>query len=102
MTRGTAPEMTPDLSQIIDRVTAAFPDVEWQQLQAKWPADDDGVWVVNRPGGRFGDIQIESSSGLCPFVVESVFNNARFVGETPAEVANTVVELLASRDIHQR
>lgn len=86
--------MTEDLRQIIDGVQAELPDAEWAQLEVKWPADDDGLWFFWRPQGRFGDVQIESSSGCCPFLIETNFDNERRVGETPTEVIAHVTALL--------
>ena len=87
--------MTDDLRLIIDGIQAELPDVEWEQLVVKFPADDDGLWFFWRPGGRIGgDVQIESSYGRCPFLIESSFDNERRIGETPVEVIGTVVALL--------
>lgn len=91
MVRGTAPEMTPDLRQVIDGVESALPDVAWKQLTVKWPADDDGLWFFSRQGRQ---VQIESSSGMCPFVIESDQDAERRSGLTPAETIVTVVSLL--------
>jgi hypothetical protein len=91
---GTAPSMTDDLRQIVDGVTAELPDAEWAQLEVTWAADDDGVWFFWRPGGRFGEVQIESSSGCCPFLIESNFDDERRIGETPSGVVAQVVALL--------
>jgi hypothetical protein len=50
MVQGSAPEMTPDLREIIDGVQSVLPDVEWAQLSVSWPADDDGTWFSRRQG----------------------------------------------------
>lgn len=91
---GTGPIMTEDLRHIVDGVKAQLPDVEWEQLQVKHPADDDGLWFFWRPGGRFGDVQIESSSGRCPFLIETNFDEERREGRTPDEVVRQIVTLL--------
>lgn len=93
---GTAPKMTDDLRQIIDGVLAELPDTEWAQLEVTSPADDDGLWFFWRPEGRFGDVQIESSSGTCPFLIETAFDDERRHGRTPGEVAACIVTLLRS------
>ena len=94
MVKGTAPKMTPDLQQIIAGVTGALPDVEWEQLQVTYPADDDGLWFFRRQGRRWWDVQIESSSGTCPFWVETNLDNEHRRGQTPDEVVETIVALL--------
>lgn len=93
MTRGTAPEMTPDLREIIQRVAAARPDVEWWQVWVSHPADDDGLWAFQRRGEQYPDVQIESSRGVCPFLVEGG-DNIRRTGATPEEVASIVLDLI--------
>jgi hypothetical protein len=94
MVHGTAPNMTPDLRQIIDGVHRALPDVEWEQLPVKWAADDDGLWFFWRKGRMGEDVQIESSSGTCPFLIETARDAERRWGFTPAETIETVVALL--------
>ena len=94
MNRGTAPGMTPDLRRIIDGVLADLPDVEWQQLWVSHPADDDGLWFFWRRARRDERVQIESSSGFCPFLIETDRDDERRWGQTPDEVASTIVALL--------
>jgi hypothetical protein len=37
----------------------------------KFPGvDDDGLWEFYLPGLKRWDIQIESLSGMCPFIIE--------------------------------
>ena len=63
--------MRRDIDQIIERLRSELPGAQITQLQVTHPeADDDGLWFVKVPGQR-GEIQIESSSGTCPFVIES-------------------------------
>lgn len=83
--------MTPDLRQIIDGVERALPDVQWKRLPVKWPADDDGLWFFRRLGY---EVQIESSSGLCPFLIENERDDDRRWGSTPAETIEAIVTLL--------
>jgi hypothetical protein len=82
-----------DVDQVIAEVERSLPNVRWSQLTAKHPADDDGIWFFNLPSGRNG-VQIESSSGNCPFLIEHDATHDRFHGATPSEVAKKVVELL--------
>jgi hypothetical protein len=94
MVRGTAPNMTPDLRQIIDGVQSVLPDVEWEQLSVSRPADDDGLWFFWRHGLRKEDVRIESSSGSCPFRIETNRDAERRWGSTPAETVEQIVALL--------
>jgi hypothetical protein len=59
-----------DIDQIIPAVIQQIPEVTVWQLQKKHPADDDGVWWFGLPAVS-NDIQIESSSGMCPFKIET-------------------------------
>ena len=83
--------LTSDLAAIISRVVNAVPDAEWAQLKVTHPADDDGIWFFRRASI---DVQIESSSGECPFVIECNVNDERVVATTVDDVVRTVVALL--------
>jgi hypothetical protein len=82
-----------DVDRIIGWVSARLPDVQWQQLKVMFPADDDGLWFFDLPGGR-NTVQIESSSGMCPFVVEHDLTEERYQGDTVEEVSAKVIEWL--------
>ena len=58
-----------DVDQIIELVKQKFPAVKVEQLKVSHTADDDGIWFFSLPPNR-KEIQIESSNGMCPFVVE--------------------------------
>jgi hypothetical protein len=55
---------------VIELVVHAAPLISVQQLENSWPADDEGLWFFYRLGERFSRVQIESSYGCCPFIVE--------------------------------
>jgi hypothetical protein len=62
--------MSRDIDEITAGVREQFPLVTVSQLQVKFPGvDDDGIWYFALPGIK-ADIQIESSSGMCPFIME--------------------------------
>jgi len=61
--------MARDIDMVIERVRALHPDATVEQLKVTSPADDDGLWFFRLPGGR-KEIQVESSTGAAPFVVE--------------------------------
>ncbi len=87
--------MPRDIDTIIERLKAELPGVRIAQLQVARPgADDDGLWFITIPG-RAGEVQIESSHGSCPFLIESDFNAERFHGRTVDEVVQTVRGLYA-------
>jgi hypothetical protein len=58
-----------DIEAVIGGVRSEIPHVEVKQLQVTHPgADDDGLWYFRLPGVR-RDIQLESSTYNCPFLV---------------------------------
>ncbi len=91
--KGTAPAATPDLDEVIRLVRLRLPEVAWQQVPVSHAADDDGLWFFWGPTWR-GEVQIESSTGTCPFVVETDKHDGRRTTNTPAETADTVVAWL--------
>ena len=82
-----------DVELIIDIVTAVLPNEQWHQLRVKHPADDGGSWLFDLPEGR-NSVQIESSSGMCPFLMEHDLAAERYHGATVEEVSDKVVEWL--------
>jgi hypothetical protein len=62
--------MSRDIDHIIEQVSQRLPGVKVQQHWVKNPkVDDDGIWWFYLPGFK-KDIRIESSNGMCPFMVE--------------------------------
>jgi hypothetical protein len=62
--------MCRDIDRIVEGVRHLVPDVVVTQLQVRFPADDGGIWWFAYENGC-DDIQIESSTGMCPFLVET-------------------------------
>jgi hypothetical protein len=58
-----------DIDSIIAQVRRRLPAVAVTQMHKSHPGDDDGIWWFRLPNVA-KDIQIESSSGNCPFIVE--------------------------------
>jgi hypothetical protein len=84
--------MNRDIDAVIARVQRTHPGVVVEQLQVSHPgADDDGIWFFSHPA-VCGNVQVESSSGCTPFVVESDWD--------PANAANTVDD--AVREVCRR
>src|SRR4051812_16251057 len=57
------------IEAVIRGVRSALPNVEVVQMHPTHPADDDGLWWFRLPGIS-KDIQLESSTYDCPFIVE--------------------------------
>ena len=84
------------VNAILRIVRAAYPDVACEQLQVAHPgADDDGLWFITRPGVA-NEVQIESSTQGCPFLIEHERTPERWSGDTIDDVAKRVIALLAA------
>ena len=74
-----------DVEKIIELIREISPATEVEQLKVSHPgADDDGLWFFSRPGRRF-EVQIESSNGMCPFLIETNETNERFTANSVQE-----------------
>jgi hypothetical protein len=62
--------MSRDIDQIIERVMHRLPSAVVDQIRPSHSSDEDGLWWFSLPGVE-RRIQIESTSGTCPFLVES-------------------------------
>lgn len=83
---------TRDIDRIIAAATAKHPRLRVEQLKVKHPgADDDGLWFFSHPESQF-EVQLESSYGAFPFIVETCRHNERQQASTLAEA----VELIES------
>jgi len=83
-----------DIDRIIERLSADLPGVRFQQLQVLHPGtDDDGLWFIRGPGCE-DEVQVESSDGNCPFLIETSCTNERLEGNDVERVVQTVRMLL--------
>jgi len=83
-----------DIDQIIQSTMKICPTVKVSQLKVSHPGvDDDGIWFFKQPGGEF-EIQLESSDGMCPFLVETDENDARLTANSTDEAVSILVQLL--------
>ena len=85
--------ITRDIDQIIAAVRQQIPEVIVWQLQKTHPADDDGIWYFGL-GEASNDVQIETSSGMCPFLVETDEQSSH-QARTAQTVAETVQMIVA-------
>ena len=93
-----------DVDEIITGITNKYPSVRVEQLKVHHPGmDDDGIWFFEQPNSEY-HVQIESSWGTCPFVIETDESNARYrpssIGET-IEILLTLLRLQQANDISQ-
>jgi hypothetical protein len=87
------PSATPDLEEIVRRVQERLPDVRWEQLVVTHLSGDDGLWFFWRPELP-GEVQIESSLGACPFIVETDKHDESITAESPEETSDTIIKWL--------
>ena len=88
-------EQSADVQEVIRLVRQTYPNIKWTRLWVSHPgADDDGLWFFWLPN-EAGEVQIESSFGVCPFIVETDKHNECFTGNSVPEVAETVIDWLA-------
>jgi hypothetical protein len=96
--------MTRDIDRIIVAVRSRLPSVSVAQWHKKHPGDDDGIWWFRLPGVE-RNIQLESSLGCCPFLVEhdGMKSTAeQWRAESVEEAAEAVVEYLEGRLARRR
>jgi len=83
-----------DVDKIIELVREMYPGVRVEQLKVSHPgADDDGLWFFDQPESPF-QVQIESSTGMCPFMIETDETDARFTVTTVEAAVQRLSDLL--------
>jgi len=83
-----------DVEQIIEQVRELCPTVEVRQLKVLHPgADDDGLWYFSQPKSAF-EVQIESSDGMCPFLVETDETPDKVMANSIRDTVQTLAKLL--------
>jgi hypothetical protein len=82
-----------DIDLIIERLTTDIPCIQIDQIKVVHPgADDDGLWFIHVPD-QTNEVQLESSHGSCPFLVESDFSDERFHAHSIEEAVRIVKRL---------
>ncbi|BDU18133.1 hypothetical protein [Lysobacter auxotrophicus] len=83
-----------DIDQIERTLVELYPALKVSQLKVVHPgADDDGVWFFTHPASR-SEVQLEATTGNCPFVLESDSDNQRLVLTTVEAVVEGVAAKL--------
>lgn len=83
-----------DIERVIKTITGVCPSLNVRQLHVSHPgADDNGLWFLRWPGSTF-EVQIESPNGMCPFLIETDENDARFTGSSTEDTIETLLRLL--------
>jgi hypothetical protein len=89
--------MNRDIDIIIESVQAKHPEIAVSQLKVTHAADDDGIWFFKSKASKF-EVQLESSKGTCPFLIETDESAERYNGGTPAEAETILLKLLHVRE----
>ena len=80
-----------DIDAIISQLRLAHPDVSAEPLAVMRPGtDDDGLWFFGHPASDV-ELQLESSTGNCPFLVESSASVDRPIADTVEQAVALVV-----------
>src|SRR5262249_33445689 len=85
------PQPTRDIDRVIAAVKARLPEVVVWQMHKRHPGDDDGIWWFALPDID-RDIQLESSFGTCPFLVETAEQSSYDARHAPS--VDEAVELV--------
>ena len=81
-----------DVDLIANAVRGAMPHIVISQLQVTHPADDDGIWYFHVATNPSDEIQIESSTGECPFLIENSKDHSRRTGDSVDEVVTAILK----------
>jgi hypothetical protein len=80
-----------DIDSIISQLRLAHPDISAEQLAVTHPGiDDDGLWFFRHPASDV-ELQLESGTGNCPFLVESSASVDRLTADTLEQAVASVV-----------
>ena len=83
-----------DIDIIIQQLQLAHPDIRVEQLSVAHPgADDNGLWFFTHPASGI-EVQLESSTGSCPFLVESAGSARRPMAATVQQAIALVLGCL--------
>jgi hypothetical protein len=83
-----------DIEKVIQSLNTIYPVVNVRQLEVPHPgADDDGLWFFQTPESKL-EVQIESSTGMFPFLIETNENDTRVTTATVGQTIETLARLL--------
>jgi hypothetical protein len=89
--------MDRDIDRLIAALPHRWPGIKCEQLRVVHPGvDDDGLWFFAHPAGH-GEVQVESSTGAAPFLIEGD-RGSRATAATVSEAEEIVTQQLGLRD----
>jgi hypothetical protein len=85
--------MKRDIENIIEQVRVVHPSVQVEQLKVKFPSDDNCLWFFTHPNCPY-KVQLESSAGMFPFLVETDENAKRVTVHNVSEALSALMQKL--------
>ena len=83
-----------DIDRVIEQIMAACPTAKVRQLDVRHPgADDNGLWFFEQPASKF-EVQVESTNGTCPFLIETDESKERLTASSVDQTVEILVKLL--------
>jgi hypothetical protein len=80
-----------DIDAVISQLRLACPGISVEQLTVLHPgADDDGLWFFRLPMSDT-ELQLESTTGNCPFLMESSATVDRLTVDTVAQAVAMII-----------
>lgn len=86
-----------DIDQVVAALRRRHSDLRVEQRPVAHAAVDDGIWFISLPSASI-EVQLESSTGNCPFLVESSLSPERVHAATIGEAINVVTTMLGSHN----
>jgi hypothetical protein len=86
-----------DIDLVVAALKRRHSDLRVEQRPGAYAAVDEGIWFINLPPTSI-EVQLESSTGNCPFMIESSSNPERLHAATIGETINMVSTMLGSHD----
>ena len=84
-----------DIDMVIAALRRRHSDLRVEQRPGAYAAVDEGIWFINLPPAST-EVQLESSTGNCPFMVESTSSPERMHAATVGETINMVSTMLGN------
>lgn len=90
-----------DLDKILLIVASEIPGIQVNQLQVSHQSDDDGLWYFSVPNIHC-TVQIESTTRMCPFIVETDEQNSgsALKAATVDEAARLLIQYFEGKRVH--
>jgi hypothetical protein len=86
-----------DIDQVIAALRRRHSDLLVEQRPVAHAAVDEEIWFISLPSTSI-EVQLESSTGNCPFLLESSLSPERLHAATIGETINMVSNMLGSHN----